>query len=339
VATNWREDIDRAAAQMAVLDKFGNPIFLPSVARSGPRLISEKPYEAMWQSVNSSYANFRYWSETLLATGLSPAYEHAMLRFRVERGGSLGGMSTYEDHLDDMPIEGYAYGQLRQDNISQFLLQLAGHAANYAARGTFGTTEQFSLYSTLDPRWRDYLPAKGQLATPRNPAELSLDFCEPSQMQMAMMSRWQLVMEEPDEPSLWIARGAPRRWYAPDGSLDDDEGLLFGIHRAPSRFGFVSAELQSVKCPATLHAKMDCVEAVQVLLSLEVPVPPSQPVDVYARVRSPHKNTTVVRAQLNGHHGGVEAVKALAARELVKVTLMPPVKRVKVLVELGPKPM
>ena len=63
-----------------------------------------------------------------------------MLSFRAERGGTLVGMSTYEDHLDDMPIEGYAYGQLRQDNISQFLLQLSGHAANYAARGTFGTT-------------------------------------------------------------------------------------------------------------------------------------------------------------------------------------------------------
>ena len=195
VAAEWSNDINRAAAQMTVLDNSGNPIFLPSVARAGPRLASEQPYTAMWQGVNSSYANFRYWSETILATALPSQYERAMLSFRAERGGTLGGMSTYEDHLDDMPIEGYAYGQLRQDNISQFLLQLSGHAANYAARGTFGTTEQFSLYSTLDSRWRDYLPEKGQLATPRNPAELSLDFCEPSQMQMAIMSRWQLVME------------------------------------------------------------------------------------------------------------------------------------------------
>ena len=44
-------------------------MFLPSVARAGPRLASEEPYQAMWQGVNSSYANFRYWSETILAAG------------------------------------------------------------------------------------------------------------------------------------------------------------------------------------------------------------------------------------------------------------------------------
>jgi hypothetical protein len=86
-----------------------------------------------------------------------------------------------------MPIEGYALGHLRRDNVSQFLLQLAGHAANYAQRGTFGTSEQLSLYSTLDARWRDYLPAKGSTAKPNNPAELSLDFCEPSQVRKAQL--------------------------------------------------------------------------------------------------------------------------------------------------------
>lgn len=59
VASKWRKDIDSAAYEMAVFDSSGIPIFLPSVARSGPRLVSEQPYTAMWQGVNSSYANFR----------------------------------------------------------------------------------------------------------------------------------------------------------------------------------------------------------------------------------------------------------------------------------------
>ena len=91
VAAGLRDDIDRAASQSAITDETGNVIFLPSVARAGPRLPSEEAYQAMWQGVNSSYANFRYWSETILAAGLDPKYELAMLSFRAEHGGTLGG--------------------------------------------------------------------------------------------------------------------------------------------------------------------------------------------------------------------------------------------------------
>lgn len=59
---------------------------------------------------------------------------------------------------------------------------------------------------------------------------------------------------------------------------------------------------------------------------------------VYARVRSPHDNTTIVRAEVDGQHAGVAGVTALATRELVKITLTPPVVDVTVLVVLGAKP-
>ena len=56
-------------------------------------------------------------------------------------------------------------------------------------------------------------------------------------------------------------------------------------------------------------------------------------------MRSPHDNTTIVRAELDGQHAGVEGVTVLAARELVKITLTPPVVGATVLVVLGAKPM
>jgi hypothetical protein len=215
-----------------------------------------------------------------------------------------------------MPIEGYAFGHLKQDNVSQFLLQLAGHAANYAQRGTFGTSEQLSLYSTLDSRWRDYLPAQGQTAQPRNPAELSLDFCEPSQMQMAMMTRWQLLYEDPDEAVLWVAKGAPRRWFAPSAAPP-----LFSIARAPTRMGLLGASFEAVPCPTTTEAAT-CEAAVRVVLSLSRPGNESEddtpeqyerivPVTIFVRVRSPLGNTTISHVVGKGD--------AMPARELVRV--------------------
>ena len=227
-------------------------------------------------------------------------------------------MSTYEDHLDDMPIEGYAWGQLRQDNASQFLLQMAGHAANYAARGTFGTTEQFSLYSTMDSRWRDYLPAKGgATAKPNNPAELSLDFCEPSQMQMAMMTRWQLLLEDPDGPVLWVAKGAPRRWFVPANATVRPEGqLLFSIKRAPTRFGLFSAEHLAVPCPA--DASPGCEAAVQVRLLLQALSPTNAgTIKVFVRVRSAAGNASIDNVSC----GDRAAAEALPSRELVGVSI------------------
>jgi hypothetical protein len=115
--------------------------------------------------------------------------------------------------------------------------------------------------------------------------------------------------------------------------------LLFGIRRSVTRFGVVSAEVHSASCPTLLHAEANCAEAMEVWLSLEVNDPPDQPVNVYARVRSPYANTTIVRAQLKGQHVGVGAVTLRPAHELIRITVNPPVVGAKVLVVLGANPM
>ena len=49
--------------------------------------------------------------------------------------------------------------------------------------------------------------------------------------------RWMLVHAHDDQDIIYIARGAPRRWYAAGNGG-------WGITRAPTRFGLVSFRLQ-----------------------------------------------------------------------------------------------
>ena len=79
-------------------------------------------------------------------------------------------------------------------------------------------------------------------------------------------------------------RGAPRRWYDNGGSSlsATSTAHLFGVRRAVTRFGVVTAEVHSASCPAAgSSAGANCAEAVQLSLSVEVTGgPPDQPVDV-----------------------------------------------------------
>jgi len=47
-----------------------------------------------------------------------------------------------------------------------------------------------------------------------------------------------LVQEDPDEDLVYLARGAPRRWY--------QQNEPFGISLAPTRFGLVSYSLKAL---------------------------------------------------------------------------------------------
>ena len=129
------------------------------------------------------------------------------------------------------PAIGYARSSLDADRISQFLLLMYGHAANYQGRGSFFSTEQQSLYQDqADPSWRASL------------GEIQASFCTPSQTLISSMTAMQLVDSERQNTTVWIARAAPRRWYASDPASDGGAagGTLFGVAHAPSRWGTVS---------------------------------------------------------------------------------------------------
>jgi hypothetical protein len=57
-------------------------------------------------------------------------------------------------------------------------------------------------------------------------------------MQGSIATRWQLVLERYDEDALYLAAGAPRRWYAPGGGG-------FAVEGAATRFGAVSVAVSN----------------------------------------------------------------------------------------------
>merc|ERR1719436_2372149 len=69
------------------------------------------------------------------------------------------------------------------------------------------------------------------------------------------MTRWQLVFEDfyrpthesdaTQNPSIWLARAAPKRWFA--------SGTGFNVTNAPTRFGRVSYEVRLTDSRAEYH--------------------------------------------------------------------------------------
>ena len=180
---------------------------------------------------NTNYANFRIFSETLLANVLDPEYEMAIMTFREAHRGTLLGMTRFRDLLDDMPILGYGKSSLAHDRLYSFHNTLAGHSLNYISRGTYWGTEQRAQldYSVgnrtgiVNQRWRNDCGVTGE----------DCSLCMVSGIASSYWVRWMLVSDDPDTAIVHIARGAPRRWYG-------EGGEAFGIEDAPTRFGRVS---------------------------------------------------------------------------------------------------
>ena len=183
----YQADILRAAAESA-LDK-EDPRFLP------PIVGQEQAFKTMTQDRLASYTNYRYWLEALSAQCLGETYDRMMIDYRVARGGELLGMTRFGDHLDDWPFWHYAYAILGYDRVREYLLGFYGHMAHHQTRGTFTAYEQVPI--------RGYR-SRGYYA----------DYCVPSQLTIALMTRWMLAYEERDRDVLWLCRAVPREWVA-----------------------------------------------------------------------------------------------------------------------------
>lgn len=103
-------------------------------------------------------------------------------------------------------------------------------------------------------------------------SENDVSFCIVSNIIVARMTRWQLVLEdlyrpqfggEEDAGAIWLARGAPKRWFGAGGG--------FRVANAPTRFGALSYEVSIGKDGATY----------------KVTVPPAAPADLKWKLRWP----------------------------------------------------
>ena len=218
-AARFRADIEASLALSVTTNADGSPYFIPPIATVGL-----KPFGSMIESTLAEYSNFRYYAELLGADFLSPALSSALQEFREGHTGTVSGITRWSDHLDDMPSSYYMAAMLRDDRIPRALLLQYGHMANYMGRGTGTATEQLPINADANGLSRDYL--WGYL-------EGGIDQCVPSIMLSSIATRWQLVLERYDEDVLYLARGAPRRWFSPSSGG-------FSIARAATRFGAVA---------------------------------------------------------------------------------------------------
>ena len=248
-AKAFRAQIESCVIACMVKTDMNDVVFLPPYAS-----LSTTPYSSMVESYESSYANFRFFSETLLADVLDRSIESSFLTFHNSLGGRLGGASRWEDHLDDMPTAGWGYGALTNNRTKDFLSLLYGHMASYQSRGSFHATEQLSfqgegLYRSF-LHWPDdfdplHPPRSNNLSGKRNLSafgnyyaqEQDISFCIVTEVLAARLTKWQVVFEDMYRvdstsfgPGIWLARGAPRRWF--------DEG--FDVTGAPTQLGRVS---------------------------------------------------------------------------------------------------
>ena len=200
------------------------------------------PFARMTESTLASYTSFRYYAELVSAGVLADADVERVLAFREARGGVLLGMTRFEAHLDNMPAYGYARAALRLMDAptgpaaKRFWALAYGHAAAYSSRGTFSASEQLAIPTDAagGSLWRDMLWTY---------LEGGIDQCVPSLVLSTLATRWALAFEwRPQPDTLWLARGAPRRWYAADG---------LEVRDLPTSFGTLSFTASTVATNAT----------------------------------------------------------------------------------------
>lgn len=269
----------------------GGQVFIPPVAHMGVA-----PFNSMVESVIAEYSNFRYYSELLGADVLPDDLAAGLQAFRENTTGTVSGITRWSDHLDDMPASYYLAAALWSDRLPRFFLLQYGHMANYMGRGTLTATEQLPIGPDANGFWRDYLWSY---------LEGGIDECVPSIMLPAIATRWQLVHERYDSNTLWLAKGAPRRWADPAGGG-------FGVARAATRFGDVDLHV-SFTANATGGGQQTATAAVG-FTPLGVPgVTPAPAFVLRLRASSPALAIVPASVALSGVSGGAVFVDSVNA--------------------------
>lgn len=116
-------------------------------------------------------------------------------------------------HILAFISHGHGQTLLRLDRIEEFLLFLQAYRYHVHTRGSWVAAEVAQINGGVDL------------------------FCMPAQQITPLLVRWMLVLEDSDEPRLYLGKGLPRDWVA--------SGKRIGIAQAPTRWGKVSFHLQA----------------------------------------------------------------------------------------------
>ncbi len=141
---------------------------------------------------------------------------------------------------------GHGYGLIQHDMIRHALLMTYSDMAHQYTRGTWTAPETRSI----------------------RPDEGAAPYCTPAQLVVALMTKWLLVFEDPQSDTLWLGKGAPRRWL--------DDGKRIKVAAAPTRWGNLGFSITS-------H-----IGAGQIIATLDLPK--GFPATTKLRLRAPENN-------------------------------------------------
>ena len=231
-ATSWEADL-QAAVDASTVRLPDGTLFLPPWAEA-----DTTPFASMATGPVAPHANARYYGDLLSAGFLNATAAADLAAFREARQGSVCGVARFGARLDAVPAAAYAESALACGRVESFQAMLAGHAANFNARGAFSTAQLVGVPGDGDraASFRAYLDATEH--TFKSGPDVA--FFVPSATFLTAALRHALILTERDADVVHLLRGAPRRYYG--GPLE--------LVAAPTRYGELLVKTQGFNASA-----------------------------------------------------------------------------------------
>ena len=242
------------------VDRSKQPPYVPAVAGDTETYGKERAYSEMLESAELTEQDARLVTDSLAARGES--------LFGLLRGGGY-----YDGFLDYGP----EYARLFYDWPREFLLLYYAHRAHIYSRGNWSAVEGAKIDGTLGG-----------------------PYCTPSEVSIPTFTKWMLVIEDPDEPVVWLAKATPRVWL--------EQGKHIAVADAPTRFGTVGYELHSDIDHGRISALMHLPEGYRAATKLRLRVPGGKTLRTVTVNGSPWSDFSAEQEVVNipsGHRGKI----------------------------------
>lgn len=212
-AEAMRRDLAVAFGQSQLTD--GNANVLPAIAGV------KQPFHiaVVADRLDPQHRSYRAYMEMLHSGSLSREQVGGIVAYRARHHDTLLGIPTAYGYdtgeVAGFLAYGHGYGLIQHDFIRQSLLLTYSLAAHQYTRGTWLAPETRQLIRDTD-------------AAP---------YCTPAQLSVPLLLKWLLVFEDPENETLWLAKGAPRDWLTAGNHVE--------VTGATTRWGRVGYRLQS----------------------------------------------------------------------------------------------
>jgi hypothetical protein len=224
-AAELRRDIE-AAITRSILTIDGEKI-LPSIAG-----VKEPFHIAVPRDESDpQFRSYRAYMEMMYSGSLTKEQVKMIVDYRSSHHDVILGMPTAYGYktgeLAGFLSYGYGYGLIQHDMTRQALLMLYSDMAHQYTRGTWTAPETRNVL--ID-----------RIAAP---------YCTPSELVVALMTRWLVVFEDPETNALWLGKAIPRNWL--------EDGKVTKVTGAATKWGRIGFSIDSHLKSSTIETKID----------------------------------------------------------------------------------